>query len=108
MMLAPVIDLALVFDVPLRLAPIAHGGELCSRRRSTIPEIEQYRLARPGAEARQGRDDAIRIADILAVRDTVGVGVDEGPGTAIALSELEFVTDGIGTKVYVATDLQPF
>src|SRR5262249_33711376 len=45
MMLAPVIDVALILDVVPRLPPIAYGGKLLAGRRSTLPDVEQYRLA---------------------------------------------------------------
>src|SRR5919109_807819 len=96
-MLAPVIDFAGIFDITPSLPPIAHGGQLAPGRGAALPEVEKHWLARPRSQTRQWWDKTVRRADILAVRDAIGVCFNERPRVAVTFGKLEFMADRIGT-----------
>ena len=86
-MFAPAIDLSPILHIAPQLFPIAHSGELTPGRWTALPEVQQHRLARLGPETRQGGNRAIRIADILAVGNDIGVRFDKRPRVIVAIGE---------------------
>jgi hypothetical protein len=104
--LAPIVGLALVFDIKPNLLPVVDSGELLPGRLPRLPEVEQHRLTRLRQEARQRWYQAVQITNILTVSDEIIVFFDERAYVDIPLGTCELMVHRIGAEIHPSTDLQ--